>query len=338
MEIAITRDRLIENEAFESLSNVVRASLDFYAMREAARELKRAEGSRTVDRADLAIHRVSEILSKHGTSLPKDALDQVRRAVSEATSAVQQETEIQRKQANMLGALATMGMAAAALEHEAGRQLRRLESYTASLQKLGQSIAPSRQSIQKLAAELEEWVGEFRTTTALFTTLLEPESREQRLRLRAQSVLEQVTLKLGALLRGVPVDIGGVSPELRLPAATVVEWTALFQNVLVNAVNASLDAKRRQISVSSASHGLRRSILVQDTGAGVDLTRADELFQPFVRRLKLSPARQGLGIGGTGMGLTIVRMIATNLGCHTSFVEPKKGFSTAFRLSWSEKA
>jgi signal transduction histidine kinase len=41
-----------------------------------------------------------------------------------------------------------------------------------------------------------------------------------------------------------------------------------------------------------------------------------------------------MGYGGMGLGLTIVRMLAANLGCKVAFVDPEPGFKTAFRLSW----
>jgi signal transduction histidine kinase len=69
----------------------------------------------------------------------------------------------------------------------------------------------------------------------------------------------------------------------------------------------------------------------------VDLLSADELFKPFVRKIKLSPERQALGLGGSGLGLTIVRMIANNTDSKVQFVEPDDGFNTSFQLSWSEK-
>lgn len=68
----------------------------------------------------------------------------------------------------------------------------------------------------------------------------------------------------------------------------------------------------------------------------MDLKDAEELFKPFVRRLKISPERQALGYGGSGLGLTIVRTVARYIGCEVSFVEPKNGFSTAFSLRWRQ--
>jgi C4-dicarboxylate-specific signal transduction histidine kinase len=97
-----------------------------------------------------------------------------------------------------------------------------------------------------------------------------------------------------------------------------------------------LDSEQRRISVSSREQGRKTSILVQDTGSGVDLETADDLFEPFVRKLEISPGRRALGFGGMGLGLTIVRMMANNLGCHVSFVEPDEGFGTAFQLTWKE--
>ncbi len=41
LKIAVTRDRLIENGAFQDLYYIVRWALDFYAMREAERKFKK---------------------------------------------------------------------------------------------------------------------------------------------------------------------------------------------------------------------------------------------------------------------------------------------------------
>ncbi|OJG00052.1 hypothetical protein AX760_25605 [Pararhizobium antarcticum] len=95
-----------------------------------------------------------------------------------------------------------------------------------------------------------------------------------------------------------------------------------------------LDSQTREISVSFVEARSRCAILVQDTGSGIDLTEGEALFQPFQRRSTISAERREMGLGGTGLGLTIVRMVANNLNCSVAFVAPKPDYSTAFELSW----
>jgi len=109
-----------------------------------------------------------------------------------------------------------------------------------------------------------------------------------------------------------------------------------FQNVFTNAFNAMLDSSRRLLHISSRSHEKSREILIQDTGQGIDLEKADKFFAPFERASKISAERQALGYGGTGLGLTIVRLLADNIGCRVQFVAPKNGFRTAFSIRWRE--
>jgi signal transduction histidine kinase len=123
---------------------------------------------------------------------------------------------------------------------------------------------------------------------------------------------------------------------LRLPPAPYADWNALFQNVVINAINAVLDTERKVIGVTSGKTGRRLWVRISDSGVGlgIPLNEAQRLFEPFERRLKLSTDRQALGLGGQGLGLTIVRMIAENRHARVAFVEPQPGFSTTFELNW----
>ncbi len=138
------------------------------------------------------------------------------------------------------------------------------------------------------------------------------------------------------LARGIAVDSHAIDDDLLLPEASLAEWTAVFQNVFTNAFNAMIESERRLLEVSSRAEATSRAVLVQDTGVGVDLETAEELFEPFERRTPTPPQRRRLGYGGTGLGLTIVRLVADRIGCTVGFVEPDDGFSTAFSLSWRE--
>jgi signal transduction histidine kinase len=165
---------------------------------------------------------------------------------------------------------------------------------------------------------------------------LDREGREDRKRYRARSLIADIARRVASLARGIPINTHDIDESFRLPAATLATWNAIFQNVLLNAVNALIDSSQRNIHVSSGFVRGKKCIWVQDTGAGVDLSEAEALFQPFERRLEITPERKRLGIGGTGLGLTIVRLLADQVGCEVGFVSPDHGFSTKFQLAWKE--
>jgi signal transduction histidine kinase len=170
----------------------------------------------------------------------------------------------------------------------------------------------------------------------MFSHLTTAEHNEMRRRFKARNIIEQVKDQVKILTRDLPIDTKGIDPDLRLPEGTFSEWSALVQNVLINASNALLDSDRKQVVIRTEKSGRDRAIRIEDTGAGVDLESAQELFEPFVRKLEISPPRRALGLGGSGLGLTIVRMIAGNVGCRVGFVKPTRGFSTCFELAWRE--
>jgi C4-dicarboxylate-specific signal transduction histidine kinase len=236
----------------------------------------------------------------------------------------------------LLGSLATAGIAALAYEHEANKQLHELEALANQLSSMSTTDTKAKERLKTLTATLTDWIQRTRSNRSLFSHLLDEESRETKIRLKAAPTVQQIVEQTRMLLRGVRVDTSGIDDRLRLPKASFAEWAAILQNVLINAGNAMLDSKRKLIAVRSTESRNKRSLLVEDTGCGVDIETSNELFEPFVRKLKLSAERKALGLGGAGLGLAIVRMIADSLGCDVSFVKPSKDFSTTFRLSWSE--
>ena len=140
------------------------------------------------------------------------------------------------------------------------------------------------------------------------------------------------------ILRGVSVDVSEVDRDILLPNASYPIWMAIFHNVLMNASNAMLDTETRHIAISSAISGKDRAICVQDTGVGIDLKKAESLFEPLQRGLEISAERRALGYGGTGLGLAIVRLLATDLGATVRFTRPEAPFSTCFELAWREES
>jgi signal transduction histidine kinase len=334
LQIQISRDRLVDNEAYRALRTIVRTAIDFYAMQEAKRALEEAEALRPIERATEKFQRVDTVLENFRQQIPQPIYTRLRDEVKEAIEASQTEAELLTRQVGLLGSLATAGISALAYEHEVNVQMHLLEGVVDQLE--GSRRNPTRDKLGQLSKQLREWIERAKSTRALFSPLLNEENRTAKGRFKARVIVEDVKRQILPLARGVEIITGEVEESLRLPEAGYPEWTAIFQNLFLNAINAMLDSRRKEIVVSSSSLGRERSILVQDTGSGVDLNSADELFKPFIRKQKISQERRELGLGGTGLGLTIVRMIATNLDCKVRFVEPEHQFKTAFQLSWKE--
>lgn len=337
LEIQVTRDRLVDNRAYQQLCEIVRTAIDYYAVMEARRVYKKRLELEPIESSTRKLERIEEVLARHENDIPSEVFTRLDREVREAVAASESEAEARAGQVALLAPLATAGMAALAYEHEVGKQLALLEDMVSRIDSLARAGPAERAAgLASLRDDLMEWIGRARQTRRLFTHLLDEDNRQLESRLRAKSLLREIVEQSCVLLRGASIDIESLDEELRLPRATFAEWSALFQNVLVNAMNAMIDSQIRKVRLSSRERGRAREILVEDTGIGIDLGAADTLFKPFERALKISRERRMLGMGGTGLGLTIVRMIAENRGCRVDFVAPATGFATAFRLHWKE--
>lgn len=328
--IQVTRDRLVDGPAYHDLVRIVRWSLDYYATREAQRMFDRPAkpGPEPVRQK---AERIEDVLSAHEDEIPSDVIEVLRREIGDVVAATESEAEAFTRQAGLLGALATAGMSALAYEHEAAKQLIELEDVVAAL-----PAASAKETRKRLAEQLEGWLKRARATRALFAHLRVEGDQQEPEALLARPVLDQVRGQLKPLLLGLPISISEVDPAFRLPPAGLPEWSAVFQNLFVNASNAMLDTPEPGIRVRSEVRGRRRALYVDDVGVGVDLESAEELFKPFVRRVHLSRERRALGLGGTGLGLTIVRMIAAQVGCTVAFVEPPTSFNASVRIAWGQ--
>ncbi len=336
LRIMITRDRLEETTAFRDLVAMVRYAFDLYAFEEARRQFERKLKEAPVEPTSLKFERVEQVLEHYEPRIPDDVYRDLHERIRDATTAATASQEVALRQMGMLGPLATAGISALAYQHELRKQFSTIESIIERIAKVRTSDASLRRSFDSLREDLSSWLERARATNALFDYLADAENVQTKRRFRVAEVVEEVERQTSFLARGVEIDTSKVDEDLRLPEASLAEWSALFQNVFTNAFNAMMHSEERILQVSSRAKGKSREILVQDTGLGVDLRDVDRLFEPFERGVAISRERRALGYGGTGLGLTIVRLLAERIGCRVSFVEPDEGFSTAFLLSWRE--
>ena len=330
LTLQISRDRLVDNDAYRALQSAVRWALDYYAMQEAAREFRRAEATRDVEPISEKAGRVEDVLDRYEKQMPAEVHRQLSSEIRGVVTAAEGRSELLERQTGLLGALATAGISALALEHETKKQLHALGEMVDELSR--NDPAATSAAVDRMRG----WIERVRGMRRLFEPLLDAETAATTARMSAKTIVSDVVDALHLLVRDVTYETDNLDSQLLLPSGTFAEWFALFQNVFVNAANALVDSEEKVVAISSHRSSDRVSILIQDKGVGVDLGSAEDLFQPFVRRLEISPERRYLGLGGSGLGLTIVRMIASNRGCRVGFVAPERGYTTALRLGWRE--
>ncbi|CAO3417868.1 hypothetical protein [Azospirillum doebereinerae] len=333
LKIQVTRDRLVANRAYTVLRDAVRWSLDYYATRERLREegsldIKRPEEPST-DKVGRIRDLVLQVRQEHRYDENVVALE---REVADLSQTMDDERRADEAARALLGPLASAGMAALALEHESRKEMRLGRNLVRRLRAVAKEVSDDR--IAQIADQVLAWVERLESTRRVFAPLLDPDDRDQVEALSLASVLRQAHENVAPLIPGVAVSMD-VPRDIVLPPATFAEWNSLFQNVIVNAANATLDSDSRRILCSGGRTGRSAWARISDTGGGIDWERSESFFEPFAREMRISQERRALGLGGMGLGLTIVRMIADQRRCKVQFVEPEKPWSTTFQISWS---
>ena len=329
---------MLSNESFRQLRDTVRYTLDYYATRLKVRQLEEEHTLRGVETPASLAQNVWDVLELYEDELPVAAAGHIKAELGKTIEAVREQSEWAQKQSGLLGAMATIGATSMALDHQFNQQLSVLEHYAASLENAAKGTSEANEAIGTIAVQIKQWIQNARATRAVFSPVSDERNRNAVERFRAKPVIETMAGNIRPLLRGVQVEAAAVDPELLLPKTSYPVWMAVFHNLFMNASNAMLDSDTKRIAVSSFQSGRRRGIRVQDTGVGIDLDKAEDMFEPLQRALEISPERRALGYGGTGLGLAIVRMLATDLKADVRFVEPETPFKTCFEMAWTEES
>jgi signal transduction histidine kinase len=344
LAIQVSRDRLTETPAYRDVVTLVRWALDYYAMRATRRGAEKPRGGQPRggkppergEKPSERLQRLQNTLNDLRDDVPEDTFEEISEEVDRVLHETEAEEQRYESYLGLLGALATAGISALAYEHEVSKQFEALEDIALELYEAGSSANNEVPDLTAIARDLDEWLGRARATHNLFSHLLQEPNRIVRQRFPALRTLQQVKEQVSAINPGVQINLDRVSREFTLPPGRYAEWSAILQNIFVNAFNAMRQSQERRIDVSSHYGQGNSWLLIQDTGVGVDLEHAEELFDPFVRRIVVGPDHAAMALGGGGLGLTIVRMMAEELGCTVEFVAPDTHHATAVQVGWRD--
>lgn len=335
LQIQVGRDRLADNSAFEQLRDLVRFSLDFYANRYRLLALQTLEKKRAQEAPSRQFRRAATTLQRNRDAIPTIVYREVRGEVVAAEKAAKIAEDAIDRRAVLLAPLATAGMAALALNHELAREIPLLEKAVRRLAAVAAELEDP--ELGEIAARLSDGATRFRGLQDLFAPLATEEDREATARYRVAALVRTAIRAMEPLMPGAILDADAVPVGLRFPVGSVAEWNAILQNLLSNAWNATLDSDERTISFDGGRRGRGQEWLrVSDTGVGlgVSLDASPSLFEPFERRLQISESNRSIAMGGQGLGLAMVRMIASRRATQAAFVTPRPGFSTSLELKW----
>jgi signal transduction histidine kinase len=196
---------------------------------------------------------------------------------------------------------------------------------------------------EDVAAKRQEWYDrclkrteELQTMVKEWLTLAKLEGQclaERRVRVDLKRIVAEVLAGNAELAAGSQVTL-----EARLPDGECAVWgdpscvSVLLDNLVVNAIK--YNKPGGNVTVSAEAVGDEVELAVSDTGIGIPEEYRPRLFDEFFR------VEGGQPGGGAGLGLTICRKVAAEMGGSIS-VESEVGVGSTFcvrLLKWREEA
>jgi signal transduction histidine kinase len=340
LTVQITRDRLVENTAFDDLVRLVRAAMDLYAM-----ETARAKFAKAKARRDKVTKAPSARLRETGESLgsiresvsegDRVEFDRLTRQFEEAVADAEAIENASQAQTSLLGALATAGITAMAYEHEISKQIATVENISRKVSRLARNASGTlKSSLTEISQDLWSLAQRTKRIRAIFAPLSDEENRNSQDAGTVYHLLDELSNSLEIVSRGTKIEYDQVPRDLRFPRGGYPAWWSIFQNILMNAFNATLDCDMKVVHIDAGGNARTGWVRVQDTGTGIDLDDADRMFEPFERGQPISRERAALALGGSGLGLTIVRLVADELRVTVRFEQPEPSYRTSIRITW----
>ena len=301
LRIMITRDRLAETVAYTDLVRAIRYAIDWYANETARRkiEAKKRESFNRTHVVEIRACRTGIRTVRTGNS-PKHLSRNLRKSPRSNNNSEDQSRTRSRTDRTCLPLSPRLVFPRCPYQHELKKQFTYIEDAIDRIKAFQTLVSSSpdssnkernlefQQNLNSLSTDLSLWLERAKATNSLFDYIADGENTKLRHRFRAISVIKDIAAQTSFLARGIDIDYSQIDDQLYLPKASFAEWGAIFQNVFTNAFNAMLDSPRLLLHISSRSRERSHEILVQDTGHGIDLEKADKFFDPFERASKIS--------------------------------------------------
>ncbi|MDE0684348.1 MAG: sensor histidine kinase [Candidatus Poribacteria bacterium] len=362
LRVLVNREGFIPEAGFDTLVQLVRTGIDLctraraaeaYERRQKRREDRRQESRAVMDQTDgieaddttddspethelpNRLQDVTQLLKEAREHLNEGDTKKAKVAVSAAMQKHGGTPELTADlwaERSLLHVLASVGTQMAAFVHELNALLGAAQTIEYALEHLLKAGGLSREQRRRLRLILTVTIDLKRGLERQAAYLIDIETPDARRRRSRQYLCERFDAAVRlvqhqAERRGIKID-NRIPSELRSSPMFPAEITAIFANLLTNAVKAAGEDGHILASASSADEQIR--ILIQNTGTAVQLDEAERWFKPF--QSTTSEVNPVLG-QGMGLGLTITRNLLENYGAVVKFVPPDSPFKTAIEIA-----
>jgi signal transduction histidine kinase len=334
LQPTITRDRLVDNEAFSQLRIFVRLGIDWMTIQYYKHRQKYAPAktnSADVTKAIKTARENIEYLTEAALDQPsKNAVAELATAQQEIVSALEE----QISELMMLRVLASTGTMITVFEHELGRHISKLEEVNYSLKELLNSRKFVPEVIQEAQLTLQDLTDNVKELGLHVGVLMSASSREARRTLAIRELAEDLLRPFNRHLTeyGITWE-NNVPPNLRTPKMFLCELDSILLNLLTNSIKAVKETKVRKISITARKQGGFLEVNFLDTGPGIPRNKREEVFTPFTSTSVPDP----LFGQGTGLGLKIVKDTMMSYGGNVRIVDPPPNWSTCVSLTFPIK-
>lgn len=334
IHVNISRERLVENEAFAELKRFVRLAIDWMTIQYARVTAKDRErrARETAPRVSVgeSLATVRELISKASDQLEPGTQAQILQAVTFAESAVESQEEERISELSMLRILASAGTMVLIFTHTLRALISGLGQILLDLSELRPEVATrGGERFGDLLSRLDGWKTSVEWQARVLGLLLGSEAIKRRRYLALRREIAELSNAFGQYGQEYGIEFSNAVPaHLRTPPMFKAELHCILLNLLTNALKAVRTQPSRRIEVTASQEDDGLHILMRDTGVGLDPSKREEVFEPFVTTSSPDPI---LGVG-TGLGLKIVRDLVEAYGGEARFTDVEAPWKTCVEV------
>ena len=323
IEINVSRERLVENTAYENLRRFVILGLYWMTVQYARVRLEqRVETAQETVEAP-AVRQLLLEAQEQVRELDTVPASYQERLLQVIDNAILKSDEVERKhidEISMLRVMSSTGTVVAVINHQLRAIVDGVRAIQVRMSELLLKVMPvARPEFKRILDSVTHWQRMVTLQVSQLGFLLGKTKREQKRRLLLREQVKRATDPLTLYMQDFGINFENHIPmHIRTPYLYEAELHAVLLHIFTNALKAVRDRPVPEIAAKAEKKSNSIYLHLLDNGPGVPPRERERVFEPFVTASSPDPI---LGVG-TGLGLKIVRDILSKYDATAHFIDP----------------